>query len=64
MNELSLRPVTPLETLTEDVLLVRIAQWEAMRAFWIQALIENPHLVVRLDRRTRENLGFASVIAS
>ena len=57
---MSLKPVTPLEPLTEDVLLRRIAQWEAMRAFWIQALMDNPHLVARLDRRTRENLGFAS----
>ena len=49
-----------LEPLTEEVLLRRIAQWEAMRAFWIQVLMENPHLVARLDRRTRENLGYAS----
>ena len=62
MNEhpMTLKPVTPLEPLTEDVLLKRIAQWEAMRVFWIQALMDNPHLVARLDRRTRENLGFAS----
>lgn len=55
---LTLKTVTPLEPLTEEVLLKRIAQWEAMRAFWIQALMDNPHLVARLDRRTRENLGF------
>ena len=43
---------------SEEVVLQRIAQWEAMRAFWIQALKENPHLVAQLDERTRINLGF------
>ena len=56
----SSKPGTALEPLTEEVLLKRIAQWEAMRASWIQALMDNPHLVARLDKRTRENLGFAT----
>lgn len=44
---------------SEEVVLQRIAQFEAMRAFWIQALKENPHLVAQLDERTRINLGFS-----
>jgi hypothetical protein len=44
---------------SEEVLLQRIAKWEEMREFWLQVLKENPHLVARLDERTRINLGFA-----
>ena len=47
----------PFEPMTEEVLERRVAQWETMRTFWIQALKENPHLLARLDKRTRENLG-------
>jgi hypothetical protein len=48
----------PFEPMTEAVLLKRIAQFEIQRAFWIQALKDNPHLVAQLDKRTRINLGF------
>lgn len=43
--------------LTESVVLQRMQQWETMRQFWLAALRENPHLVERLEPRTRENLG-------
>jgi hypothetical protein len=54
MSNEQVRPEPP----SEEVVLQRIAQWEAMREFWLQALRENPHLVAKLDERTRVNLGF------
>lgn len=52
----------PQEPISEELVLQRIAQWEANRAFWIQMLKENPYLVARLDERTRVNLGFDKAV--
>ena len=56
-NEPGLTAAQSPSHLSESVVLQRMQQWETMRQFWLAALRENPHLVERLEPRTRENLG-------
>lgn len=46
----------PLEQVSEQELLRRLAQADSSRGFWIQMLRENPSMRKFVDKRTLENL--------